>query len=54
MRNYDNVISQIQAHGLILKNGRLEIGRLVRCPVQGDREKRARLVRRSPRHHQRG
>ena len=40
MKNYDNVISQIQAHGLILPGGRLEIGRLVRCPVQGDREKR--------------
>lgn len=40
MKNHDNVLHQLTAHGLVLPGGRLEIGRLIRCPVQGDRERR--------------
>lgn len=39
--NYDDVVDQLASFGLILGNGGLEIGRMVRCKVEGgDREKR--------------
>lgn len=40
-KNYDDVVGQLTAAGLILK-GPMQIGtaKLVRCPVNGDREKR--------------
>lgn len=37
--NYDDVINQLQAAGLVVDRG-LEIGKLKRCKVDGDREKR--------------
>ncbi len=37
MKNYDNVLVQLQDHGLIIES--LEIGRLTRCRVEGSREK---------------
>lgn len=37
--NYDSVVSQLQSAGLILRDG-LRFGKLVRCAVDGDREKR--------------
>ena len=37
--NYDDVLAQITGYGLIVRKG-LEIGRFVRCAVDGDREKR--------------
>ena len=39
MTNYDSVIAQLQAAG-ILVDGALRIGRIERCKVDGDREKR--------------
>ena len=36
--NYDDVLSQLQAYGLQVDS--LEIGRMRRCKVEGDREKR--------------
>lgn len=37
--NYDDVIDQLLAGGLVIDGG-LEVGRLVRCKVEGDRERR--------------
>ena len=39
MTNYDSVIAQLQGAG-ILVDGALRIGRMERCKVEGDREKR--------------
>lgn len=39
MTNYDSVIAQLQTAG-ILVDGALRIGRIERCKVEGDREKR--------------
>lgn len=37
--NYDDVLDQLRAGGLIITDG-LEVGRLTKCKVEGDREKR--------------
>lgn len=39
MNNYDSVLAQITGAGLIIE-GALDIGRMRRCKVEGDREKR--------------
>jgi len=39
MNNYDSVLAQLQGAGLIIDGG-LDIGRMKRCKVEGDREKR--------------
>jgi putative DNA primase/helicase len=39
MNNYDSVISQLQSAGLVVDGG-IDIGRMTRCKVEGDREKR--------------
>ena len=36
--NYDDVVDQLTSFGLVVD--RLEVGRMVRCKVEGDREKR--------------
>jgi putative DNA primase/helicase len=38
LSNYNDVIDQLRAEGLIVES--LEVGRLVRCKVEGDRERR--------------
>ena len=38
MNNYDDVLGQLQQHGLIVKT--IETGRLVRCKAEGNNEKR--------------
>ena len=40
--NHDDVLVQLRAAGLIIKDGALQVGtgRPVRCLVDGDREKR--------------
>ncbi len=38
MNNYNDVLMQMQAHGLILQG--LQVDKLVRCKVEGEREKR--------------
>jgi putative DNA primase/helicase len=37
-QNYDDVVEQMQAFGLVIDG--LEVGRLMRCKVEGDRERR--------------
>ena len=38
MKNYSDVLAQIQSHGLIV--GSLDVGKLVRCKVDGERERK--------------
>lgn len=38
MKNYDDVLAQLQGNGLLVES--LQIGRLTRCKVEGEREKR--------------